>query len=68
MTARPLYKVDHSVSDADRIANLERRLMTENEKRLSAEAEAEKWKQQSAKWHALLLKEQIQNTPKREKS
>lgn len=68
MAARPLYKVNNSVSPADRIANLERRLLTENEKRLAAEARARAAEKNAARFHALLLAERIKHLPERKPS
>lgn len=59
MSARPLFKVDNAMSDSDRIGNLERRLATEREKRIAAEANAKKWR-------ALLLREQVKHLPAKE--
>ena len=66
MAARPLYKVDHSVSDADRIANLERRLATEHERRIAAEQSVREAERNASKFHALLLAERIKHLPAKE--
>jgi hypothetical protein len=51
-TARPLYKVDNAMSDAEKIVSLERRLVKERELRKAAEANA-------LKFHALMLKARV---------
>lgn len=61
MTARPLYKVDSTVSDADRVKNLERRLETERRRRLAAEADARAAHLNTSRMHALLIAERIRN-------
>lgn len=57
-TARPLFKVDHAMSDAQKIARLERRLKVERGLRLEAERNA-------LRFHALLLAERIKHLPAR---
>ncbi len=51
--ARPLFKVDHAMSDAERIASLERRLANERDLRKAAEANARRF-------HALMLQARIE--------
>ena len=50
--ARPLFKVDHQMTDAERIASLERRLREERVLRKQAEANA-------LRFHALMLKARV---------
>jgi hypothetical protein len=56
--ARPLYKVDHTMTDEERIASLEKRLRDERRQRKEAEANAKKF-------HALMLQARVAALPRR---
>lgn len=50
--ARPLFKLDNQMTDAQKIASLERRLVKERELRKQAELNARRF-------HAMLLRERV---------
>lgn len=57
--ARPLFKVDHAMTDEERIASLERRLLAERRLRKEAEHKLEDAERNANRFHALLLQERI---------
>ncbi len=66
MTARPLFKVKNSMSDADRIASLERRLTAEIVRRKRLQAQYDEAVRQISRFHALLIAERIRNLSRKE--
>ncbi len=66
MTARPLFKVNNSTTDAARIASLERRLITETRRRKEAERKYEVAVLQISRFHALLIAERIRKIQRKE--
>jgi hypothetical protein len=56
--ARPLYKIDHAMTDAERIRSLEARLRDERRQRKAAEDNAKKW-------HAMWLAARVAALPPR---
>ena len=66
MTARPLYKVNNSVSDSDRIASLERRLSAETARRKRSDAKYDEAVRQISRFHALLIAERIRHLQRKD--
>ena len=59
-SARPLFKVDHAMSDAERIQRLEKRLQVERRLRKAAEDRARLADANSKRFHALLLQARVE--------
>jgi hypothetical protein len=60
MTARPLYKLDHTITDKEQVARLKRRLEVERRLRRAAEARAVQAEANSKRFHALLIQARVE--------
>ncbi len=58
--ARPLYKIDHTITDAQKVVRLEKRLAVERRLRKNAEDRVRLAEANSKRFHALLIQARVE--------